>query len=320
MRSSAEMTPEVFRSLVIMAAGAGSRFGGPKQTAPLGPHGEWLLEFSIFDAIRAGFRRMVLVTREELEPEFRARFERIGQGVEFEIAVQRIDDIPAGFSSGDRKTPWGTGQALLAARQHVEGAFAIANADDFYGASSYGAAADACERASQQNTATVIGLRLDRTLSSHGPVKRAWCQTRGDHVTRIEELMSVERRGGRLTGTGREGARTFTGAELVSMNFWVFPADVFQRLAAKFETFLGRHADDPAAEFLLPEAVSELIAEGVLSVRVVETRGPWFGLTYPEDRAAAEASLAALTRSGVYPTPLWGGVSPARPADSPAPA
>ena len=320
MRSSADMTPEVFRTLVIMAAGAGSRFGGPKQTAALGPHGEWLLEFSIFDAARAGFRHVVVVTREDLESQFRAHLGRIGQGIHIDVAVQRIDDLPAGFAPGGRSTPWGTGQALLAARRLVAGAFAILNADDFYGTSSYGAAAEACQRAAVQNTATVIGLRLDRTLSSHGPVKRAWCQTRGDEVIRIDELMDVERRDGRLIGRGRQGALTFSGAELVSMNFWVFPAAAFQWLGATFEAFLRSHRDDPAAEFLLPEAVNELIAGGALTLRVVETRGPWFGLTYPEDRAAAEASLAALAKSGAYPSPLWGSVSPEPPERSPAPA
>ena len=300
------------RTLVVMAAGAGSRFGGPKQTAPVGPNGEWLPEYAVFDAHRAGFDRVVFITRPELQDEFEDLARRLGH-TQIDIVHQRLDDIPPGFDVVVRDKPWGTGHAVLTVRNVVNSPFAIMNADDFYGADSYRLGADACDRAALDGAATVVAMRLDTTLSPHGPVKRGWCQTDGDRVTRLEEIMGIERRpDGRIEARGRHAGLSFTGAELVSMNFWVFPPTIFKQLSGKFDAFLQAEGRKSDSEFLLPDVVNELIAEGALDLRAVVAPGPWFGLTYREDLPEVEHGLAALTESGTYPTPLRIGLSTPR--------
>ena len=296
------------KTLVVMAAGAGSRFGGPKQTTPVGPNGEWLLEYALYDAARAGFDRAVCIIRDELEEDFRQLAGRVGHVIETTSVPQRLDDVPAGFSAGGRKKPWGTGHAVLTVRDVVRTPFAIMNADDFYGAEAYRQGAEAADAAAARGVASVIAMRLDQTLSPFGPVKRGWCQTRNGRVTRLEEVMGIAREDDRLVAAGRHATVMFDGSELVSMNFWVFPVAIFALLGAKFETFLRDHRDDPAtdAEFLLPEVVNELIAEEQLEVAAREAPGPWFGLTYQEDMAEVTAGLADLHGKGVYPGSLWG--------------
>ena len=288
-----------------MAAGAGSRFGGPKQTTPVGPNGEWLPDFAIFDALRAGFGRVIFIIRDELRPDFETLKARVGDRVPIEFVTQRLDDLPPGFVASRRAKPWGTGQAVLTVRDVVTGPFAIMNADDFYGPDAYKQGSEACVAADREGVATVVAMRLDRTLSPVGPVKRGWAQTKNGRVTRLEEVMGIERRGDRLAALGRHEDVVFDGSELVSMNFWVFPPSIFAQLNDKFVEFLRSHASNPDAEFLLPEVVNELIAEGALEVRAREAPGPWFGLTYREDLAEVTAGLSKLTAEGVYPSPLW---------------
>lgn len=292
-------------TLVVMAAGAGSRFGGPKQTAPVGPGGEWLPEYAVFDARRAGFRRVVFITRPALQDDFETLINRMGGSMDASIVHQRLDDIPAGANAGPRDKPWGTGHAVLTVRNEVTGPFAIMNADDFYGAAAYRLGAEGCARAASADLATVVAMRLDATLSPYGPVKRGWCQTDGDRVTRLEEIMGIERQGDRIVADGRHAGLQFTGRELVSMNFWVFPPAIFNSLWAKFEAFLEGHGTDPESEFLLPDVVNELVEEGRLDLRAVESPGPWFGLTYKDDLPEVKAGLQALTAAGVYPSRLW---------------
>ena len=289
------------KTLVVMAAGAGSRFGGPKQTTPVGPHGEWLLEYAMFDAMRAGFDRAVFIIRDELEQEFRDLLARTSGSLKTDLISQRLDDLPKGFHAGDRTKPWGTGQAVLTVRNLVNTPFAIMNADDFYGRGAYEEGARACDDADRAGVSTVVAMRLDRTLSPHGPVKRGWCQTENGKVTRLEEVMGIERKNGRFEAAGKHAGVPFNGSELVSMNYWVFPPSVFGLLGQKFLEFLAAHASDPNGEFLLPEVVNELIAEGRLEVGAKEAPGPWFGLTYREDLPEAAQGLADLTRQGVYP-------------------
>lgn len=293
------------RTLVIMAAGAGSRFGGPKQTTPVGPGQEWLPDYALFDAKRAGFDRAVCIIRAELEPEFRRLADRAAGAMPVTWVPQRIDDLPAGFTAAGRSKPWGTGHAVLAVRDVVRTPFAVMNADDFYGAEAYRLGARAADLAGATGEASVIAMRLDRTLSPYGPVKRGWCQTRDGRVTHLEEVMGISREGGRLVAAGRHAGVAFDGSELVSMNFWVFPPSIFAMFGAKFETFLRAHGDEPGEEFLLPEVVNELIAEGRLTVRAEEAPGPWFGLTFQEDKAEVMAGLADLHARGVYPARLW---------------
>jgi UTP-glucose-1-phosphate uridylyltransferase len=293
------------KTLVVMAAGAGSRFGGPKQTTPVGPHGEWLLEYALFDAARAGFDRAVCIIREELRADFDALSTRASRVIPTTAVAQRLDDLPSGFSGAGRSKPWGTGQAVLSARTVVHEPFAIMNADDFYGSQAYQEGARAAELARTAGVATVVAMRLDQTLSPFGPVKRGWCQTQDGKVARLEEVMGIAREGECLHAVGRHADVVFDGSELVSMNFWVFAPAIFGLLETKFDAFLRAAGSDPDAEYLLPEVVNELIAEGQLEVRASEAPGPWFGLTYQEDLAEVKSGLAALTERGVYPAQLF---------------
>ena len=293
------------RTLVIMAAGAGSRFGGPKQTTPVGPHGEWLLDYALYDAKRAGFDRAVCIIRPELESDFLQLGDRVGSVIPTSYVTQRLDDVPAGTPHAHRKKPWGTGQAVLSVRDVVNTPFAVMNADDFYGADAYRLGAAAADLAGNTGAASVIAMRLDRTLSPFGPVKRGWCQAKDGKVTRLEEVMGIARENGRLVAQGRHASTTFTGSELVSMNFWVFPQSVFGFFGEKFNEFLRAESSSADAEFLLPEVINDLIAEGRLEVRAEETPGPWFGLTYQEDKAEVMTGLADLTTQGVYPAEMW---------------
>jgi NDP-sugar pyrophosphorylase family protein len=293
------------KTLVIMAAGAGSRFGGPKQTTPVGPHEEWLLDYALFDARRAGFDRAVCIIRPELEGDFRKLAARVGRTIDTSYVIQRIDDLPAGHTPGERTKPWGTGHAVLSVREVVKTPFAVMNADDFYGADAYRLGAEAADLAGRDGIASVIAMRLDRTLSPFGPVKRGWCQAKNGRVTRLEEVMGIAREHDRLVASGRHAGTTFTGGELVSMNFWVFPASVFSLFGEKFRTFLRASGTSADEEFLLPEVINELIAEGRLEVRAEEAPGPWFGLTYQDDKAEVMTGLADLTTRGVYPESMW---------------
>ena len=297
-------TRPTVKTLVIMAAGAGSRFGGPKQLEPVGPSGERLFEYALFDARRAGFDRAVIVVREELRAQFADVLATGPKGIEVRFAAQRLDDLPSGHSPENREKPWGTTHAVLAARQQIDGQFAVANADDFYGPGTYARASEVM--AGHQTMTTIVAMRLDRTLSTHGSVTRGICEVSGDRVTRIDEVREVMHRDGKITGRGRAGWTTFSGGELASMNAWVFPRVMLGILEGRFRAFLESHDRAAGGESMLPEAVNDLIAQTSLPVGIVEAPGPWFGLTHAADRALVEDGLRALSAEGVYPSPLWG--------------
>ncbi len=292
-------------TLVVMAAGVGSRYGGFKQIDCVGPSGEMLLEYAVFDAWRAGFRRVVFIIRRELD----RAFADLAAGLPPELEIVRVhqdaDVLPPGFSAAHRAKPWGTVHAVLAARDVIDEPFVCVNADDFYGAEAYRSGLDACEIARREDVSTVIGLPLHRTLSEHGPVVRAVCGVAEGWLTKIEELRGVSRAAGEVVAAAPTGVRHLSGAEIASMNFWIFPPSIFDGLAAEFHAFLARHATDPVTELPLPDAVNKLVGRGA-RVRVVETPGPWFGLTHREDRPAVSAGLRALAAAGEYPVPLWG--------------
>jgi NDP-sugar pyrophosphorylase family protein len=294
--------------LVIMAAGAGSRFGGPKQLAPVGPHGERLFDYAMFDATRCGFGRVVFVVRDEHEREFQGMAAALTSRVpvSIQVVVQRVADLPATFATAARTKPWGTGHAVLAARALLDAPFAIINADDFYGPEAYRLAADACRVAEREGATTVIAMRLADTLSPYGPVTRAVCVTDDTRLVALDEIHDIAVAGAELTGTYLGRRRTLTGDELVSMNFWICPASIVPPLEAEFESFLTAHAGAAEAEFRLPDAMSALADRNATGLRAVRSPGPWFGLTHAEDVAATSAGLRQLAAQGVYPAPLWG--------------
>jgi len=288
-----------------MAAGIGSRFkAGVKQLAGVGPHGERLMDYAIFDARRAGFGKIIFIVRDEHQDEFRALAAHMKLGADAVIVVQRLEDVPPDVPQRGRTKPWGTGQAVLATRGHVDGPFVVINADDFYGREAYEAAVHAAADAARGIT-TVIGMRLEPSLSPNGAVTRGVCDTEGVRVTRIDEVQELTKHDGRITGASDGRTREFTGHEVVSMNFWVFPPDTIDHLDRHFHRFLKHHAHDHSAEFRLPDVVNALITEGHAEVRATDRLRHWFGLTFAADREDVVKDLAGLAARGVYPSPLW---------------
>ena len=294
----------VAATLLVLAAGVGTRYGGFKQVDRVGPHGEVLLEYAVFDARRAGFRRVVFIIRRELAPAFDALAHLLPRDIDVSCAYQDEERLPGGFAPTSRIKPWGTVHAVLSAHDASGGPYAIVNADDFYGAGAYRLAFAACDEA-REGTSAVIGLPLARTLSDHGPVVRGICGVEHGFLTRLDELYAIEKAVDGAQGTGAGGPRALTGRELASMNFWVFPSSVFVQLEERFLAFLERRAGDASAEFPLPEAVGELIRAGTIRVHAIEAPGPWFGLTHANDRPLVIAGLRELHARGEYPDPLW---------------
>lgn len=284
--------------LVILAAGMGSRFGGIKQVQPVGPNGELIIEYSVYDALQAGFDRLVLVIRRDIEADFRAT---IGRRLEAQLEVSYVFQE----TGPGRTKPWGTGHAVLAVRQAVQRPFAVINADDFYGASGYKSLAAHFAAAPDY---AMVGYPLQQTLSEFGTVSRGLCATdNAGHLRRITEITRIEKtaQGARYTdATGQQ--QTLTGGEMVSMNFWGFTPAVFPQLEALFRDFLRKSAADPAAEFYLPTALSALNENRAARITLLRSEDEWFGLTYREDLPAAQAAMRALIKAGRYPAPLWG--------------
>jgi hypothetical protein len=292
-------------TLLVMAAGLGLRYGGFKQVDRVGPGGEMLLEYAVFDARRAGFRRVVFIIRRELTDAFADLARHLPSELDVSSVCQDPQRLPAWFTPPPRTKPWGTVHAVLAARDVISAPFAAVNADDFYGATAYALAIRACEEAASADTYSVIGLPLDATLSDHGSVVRGICRMDDGRLAGLDEVYGIQRTSAGVHGSTAAGPRSLSGRELASMNFWVFAPAVFGTLAERFDDFLRRRGSDPSAELPLPEAVNGLIQAGAARVRAIEAPGPWFGLTHPDDRPKVVAGLQGLHDGGVYPDPLW---------------
>lgn len=297
-------------TLMILAAGMGSRYGGLKQIDPVGPSGEIVLDYSVFDAIRAGFGRVVFVIRRDIEAAFR---ETVGAKWAARIpcayAFQDLADVPAGFAvPADRAKPWGTAHAIRAGRREIAEPFAAINADDFYGAASFRALAGHLTAEKSATGHCMVAFRLDQTLSEHGSVSRGVCLCGTDRLlTGIQERTKITRHADGSLWDEPEGgpATALTGAEPVSMNCWGFMPSVFGELEAAFEKFLrGEGGSSPKKEFTIPAVVDGLIRSGRGTVKVLETTARWFGVTYREDKATVQESIRALVAAGEYPEKL----------------
>ncbi|HEX5761472.1 MAG TPA: NTP transferase domain-containing protein [Thermoanaerobaculia bacterium] len=293
--------------LLIMAAGLGSRFGGLKQIAPVGPSGEFVMDYSVWDAARAGVERVVVVIRREMETDFHAlRGRRYASVVEVAYAFQDLDDLPPGWAPPPGRTkPWGTAHAIRAARERLGGPFMVINADDFYGGGSFARMAEFLRR--EAHDYAMVGYELGKTLSPHGTVARGVCAVTVDgHLTGVTEHTAIEPTadGARALEQGG-GERRFTGREPVSMNFWGLRPDLFPHLEESFARFLAEHGSDPKAELYIPSVVDELIRAGEARVRLLPTSDRWFGMTYPQDRTDVAAQIGELVSRGVYPPALW---------------
>ena len=297
-------------SLVVLAAGVGSRYGGPKQIDRVGPGGGTLIDYAVYDARRAGFERAILVVAEGKEADMR---EAVGDRIARRVPVayaQQPRGLPEGFRAASGRTkPWGTGPATLATAPLLDGPFAVINADDFYGASSYQSLAEHLRRspAGPVPELALVGFPLAATLSPDGAVSRAICTVDASgYLASIREALKVERDGADAREQDESGAwRKLAHDTPVSLNFWGFTPAVLEPLARGYERFLSQNAASLTAEYYLPAAVQELIAEGRARVRVLGGGGAWAGLTHAGDRPRLVERLRALTARGDYPADLW---------------
>ncbi len=294
-------------TLLVLAAGMGSRYGGLKQIDPVGPNGEAIMDYSVYDALRAGFGKLVFVIRKDIEAAFHeaigSRFEK---RVPVEYAFQELDDLPAGFSvPAGRTKPWGTTQALLSTTKLIHEPFAAINADDFYGEESYRVLAQ--HLMSGTADYAMVGFVLRKTLSDFGSVARGVCQVDGEgYLKGVVEMTSIERDGEGAKSVDGSGAVTkLSGDEPVSMNMWGFTPQILGQLGGLFTAFLQRSGTELKSENYLPSSVNELVQEGQARVKVLRSSDPWFGVTYREDRPRVVESIEQLIREGRYPEKLW---------------
>lgn len=301
-------------SLVIMAAGLGSRYGGNKQVDGIGPNGEMLMEYAIYDALRAGFGRVVFI----IKPEMEALMERLcvralrdqrtaaGEMVEVCYAFQDFTSLPTFYTPpADRVKPYGTVHALLCAREAVDGPFCVINADDYYGVGAYQTLYEALKQLPERGRGAMVGYHLKNTASLYGTVCRGVCQTEGARLRSIQEITQIQLY---EDGTLRDltGDRELPADTVVSMNFWGFTPAIFDRAQHYFEEFLRSSAGtELKSECLLPVMVGDLLSGGELEVEVLSSADRWFGMTYRQDRERVAEELRQLHRSGVYPQRLW---------------
>ena len=301
-------------SLVILAAGISSRYGGLKQIDPVGEHGELIIDYSIYDAIKAGFRKVIFIITREIEGDFMEVIgNRIAQHVETAYAYQELDTLPGGYAlPPGRVKPWGTAQALLSARSVIRGPFAVINADDFYGASAYRSiydwltASGGTEKGKMQFA--MVGYRIENTVSDYGKVTRGLCEAdENGFLKNIVERASVEKTptGARYLDDGRWCP--IPAGALVSMNFWGLCQDFFQAAEEDFPVFLDENlaANPLKCEYLLPTEIGRQLQAGRSAVQVLESADMWYGLTYREDRPGVVEAVENMHRRGIYPKPLW---------------
>jgi NDP-sugar pyrophosphorylase family protein len=298
-------------TLVILAAGMGSRYGGLKQVDPVGPSGETIMDYSIFDAVRAGFNRVVFVIRRDFEEIFKHTIgSKYKNFVDIDYAYQSIDDLPIGYSvPSDRSKPWGTAHAIYSARDVVNAPFAAINADDFYGQDAFRTLADFLSREATSSGLhfAMVGYLLEQTLSENGSVARGVCKIRKDGlletVTEMTKLVRVP--GGVENQEKFNDPVKLSGQERVSMNMWGFTPQLFDALAERFPQWLERNARNSNSEWYIPFVVDELVKEGQADVVVLPTESSWFGVTYREDKPRVADAIQKLVDAGVYPVQLF---------------
>ena len=303
-------------ALVVMAAGMGSRYGGLKQMDSVAGHGQSIIDYSIYDARRAGFEKVIFVIKRELEEDFRRLVgDRIARGIQVEYAFQELDDLPAGYAvPAGRKKPWGTTHAVLAARDLIRGPFAVINSDDYYGPEAFRLIYDFLstqDEAAVPQRYAMVSYLLGNTVTDNGSVARGVCRVGEDGLLReVVEHTRIEKDGSdaRSTLDGGETWVPLPGSTPVSMNFWGFQRSFVDEGEARFPEFLDRIlVENPEkGEFYLPLLVSRLIGEGKAQVRVLPSEDKWYGVTYREDKPGVVAALADMTARGLYPENLWG--------------
>ena len=290
-----------------MAAGSGSRYGKLKQFDDLGPAEEFLLEFSIYDAIDCGFDHVVLITKAENKSYLEEYLTpRVPNNIKLDVVVQDINDLPKGIDidTSNRAKPWGTAHAVWSARHVINTDFVIINADDYYGKQAFEGAANFVKNNNTKNTYAIVGYNLKDTLSEHGSVSRGICSVEGDHLVSIEEHTKIEDIDGAIIDEA--SGRTLDPDTIVSMNFWICNESVFDYIETYFKNFLQIPENLEKSEIYIPFVAQEMMANGLIDINVINSQSEWFGVTYYEDKTEAVNTLQRLTDEKQYPTPLWG--------------
>lgn len=297
--------------LVVLAAGIGSRYGGIKQMEQFGKHGEVLLDYSVFDALRGGFGKAVFIIRKDIEKDFRENvLTRMEGSLTYDLAFQELDslippDIFAEAKKNGRTKPWGTAHALLCAADKIDAPFAAINADDFYGREAFTVMGEFLS-SPNLNEGAIVPYKLEPTLSSSGTVARGVCEIKDGYLVSIEELTAIEKKDGVIFNTASDGEKRRLESETpVSMNFLGYPNSILPKFKQYFADFIAASASELKSECYLPKASDWFIKNGYLKMRSLEANAEWFGVTYKEDRETAIKRLEELTAEGEYPAPLW---------------
>jgi len=298
-------------TLIIMAAGMGSRYGGLKQIDPIGPSNELIVDYSAYDAIKAGFGRIIFVIKEEMEALFKEKVgDKIAGAIPVDYVFQRLEDLPEGFSPpAGRKKPWGTGHAIYCCRDCIHEPFVAINADDFYGADAFTKVAGFLEKTNEdtEHRVCMVGYYIENTLTEYGYVSRGICDVSKDgYLGGVTECLRIERSNGEIVCMDSGKPAVIEPGTVVSMNLWGFTLSVMREFEVNLTRFLTNNQDNlESAEFYLPCFIDELIKDGKAGVKVLETGAKWFGVTYREDKPAVQEAIRNMMKSGNYPERLW---------------
>ena len=295
-------------TLIVLAAGMGSRYGGLKQLDKLGPSGETIMDYSVYDAIRAGFGKVVFVIRKSFEEDFREIFvHKLQDKVEVELVFQELDNIPKGIDyPAEREKPWGTGHAILVTKNAVKEPFAVINADDFYGSEAYQEMSKFLSTQENENEYAMCGYLLGKTLSDFGTVSRGVCKMdSNEFLQEVNERTSIVKENGNISYEEEGKKYPLVENDVVSMNFWGFMPGLYSHLEEKFTEFVKDNAGNLKAEFYIPFVVDDLMREGKVRTKVLKSDADWFGVTYQADRPVTVEKLQVLVDEGKYPKKLW---------------
>ena len=294
-------------SLLVLAAGMGSRYGGLKQLDALGPDGETILEYSIYDAVQAGFSKVVFVIRDHFEKDFREKIgDRFAGKIEVQYVHQHVNPVIDGIPDLPiREKPWGTSQAVLVARDVIHEPFAVINADDYYGQQCFGMLGKFLKEDVNAQTYAMVGYTLVNTLSEQGHVNRGVCKTDQEgNLASVEEILKIRFAGDQII-YGDDSGQVLSENAIVSMNFWGFHPNIFKELDEGFKKFVRNNISNPKAEYYIPLIIDELIKSGKVKVKLLHSEDQWYGVTYKEDAEHVKKAFEEFAREGKYPSPLW---------------
>ncbi len=296
-------------TLLVLAAGMGSRYGGNKQLDQVGPSGETIIDYSIYDAVRAGFGKIVFVIRRDIEDQVKERFvDKLKGKIEVDYVFQEITDLPKGVKvTSERQKPWGTSHAILVTEKKVKEPFGVINADDYYGVESFKILRDFLVNDKDQKCYSIVGYKLGNTLSDHGHVNRGVCRVGEDGLLKnIVETRQIEKTKDGAVAPGHDGKiQHFTGNEIVSMNLWGFKPSCYHFLGKEFRSFIDAHGMDLKSELDIPTSVDEFVKSGQITIKILMSNERWFGVTYREDKPFVVKSINKMISKGVYPEKLY---------------